>query len=80
MMDLIEQLGKQSTALISQKGDTSKLYKTDASQLAKRQSEITQIPESVLSSSSSMNESMTSSSSSSNASSSSSKASSKKTK
>ncbi len=80
MMDLIEQLGKQSTALISQKGDTSKLYKTDASELAKRQSEITQIPESVLSSSSSMNESMTASSSSSSRSSSSSKASSKKTK
>lgn len=68
MMDMIASLGNKSTALYSQKGSTTKLYKTDASELVGRESEITKVPESVLnastSSSSGSNSSLASSASS----------------
>lgn len=65
MMQLINDLGSSSTALISQKGkSTTSLYKTDAAELRKRESEITQVPDAVLNSQSSTSSSSSSSSSS----------------
>lgn len=66
MMKLINELGKNSTALYSQKGSTTKLYSTDAKELINRRSEIDKIPENILnnsSKSSSQNQNSSSSSS-----------------
>ncbi|MGN1407926.1 LTA synthase family protein [Lactobacillus sp.] len=78
MMDMIASLGNESTALYSQKGSTTRLYKTDAKELVGRQSEITKVPESVLNASTSSSSGSSSSSASSSSSSSASSASSSK--
>lgn len=69
MMDMIASLGNKSTALYSQKGSTTKLYKTNASELVGRESEITKVPESVLNASTSSSSGSSSSSASSSSSS-----------
>lgn len=49
MIKLRDQLGKRSTSLYSERHhSTTKLYKTDATQLHNRETEITQVPENVL--------------------------------